>query len=377
MSHCTCATTALEAFVKEFAGLKLRQQRAQTFFQACRSFSTRPVLRRPETSSVAEAHGNGSADTKDSVVEATPTPRTKAQSRMLRKLKRIEEGKFAASASQRSRHSNAFRSSTQAHLSVNGAQDDTAAVLEKNDQQSQETESQVENVIEKIDQLEGPSIVKQEAKRKQRLVEKFAEKRKRRQRDKAKELLEEAQKKKQEEKEKKLQLIKSNERWKVEKHALQKKFGETGWQPRKRLSPDSLEGIRALHASDPATYTTAVLAANFEVSPESIRRVLKSKWKPSEEQRAARMERWEKRGVKKWEDMAKQGMKPPKKWRVMGVSKPKVVTKKSWQDTRQEPIPATQKKGKRATAEDDRDWRKQLRNAESSQDIMNLAERIM
>ncbi|KXT06486.1 hypothetical protein AC578_5989 [Pseudocercospora eumusae] len=377
MLRCTCSTTALEHFVKEFAGLNLRQQRAQTFFQACQSFSTRPALRRPETSSVAEAQGSGSHETKDGSAEHKEIARTKAQSRMLRKLKRIEEGKFAASASERSRHSNAFRSNAKAHLGLAEAQDDAAPALDTSELPGQQAESQMKDVIEKIDQLEGPSIVKQEAKRKHRLVEKFAEKRKRRQRDKAKEGLEEAQKKKQEEKEKKLQLIKSDQRWKVEKHALQKKFGEIGWQPRKRLSPDSLEGIRALHASDPATYTTAVLAANFEVSPESIRRILKSKWKPSEEQRAARMERWEKRGVKKWEDMAKQGMKPPKKWRMMGVSKPQVGTKKSWQDKRQEPNLAKQKKGKRVTAEDDRDWRTRLRNAESSQDIMNLAERIM
>ncbi|KXT12772.1 hypothetical protein AC579_664 [Pseudocercospora musae] len=376
MLRCTCSTTALELFVKELAGLNLRQQRAQTFLQACRSFSTRPALRHPETSSVAEAHENDSQGTKDGSAEHKETIRTKAQSRMLRKLKRMEEGKFAPSASERSRHSNAFRSNAQAHLCQTGAQNDASA-LETSALPDQKAESQLKDVIEKIDQLEGPSIVKQEAKRKRRLVEKFAEKRKRRQRKKAKELLEEAQKKKQEEKEKKLQLIRSNERWKVQKHALQKKFGETGWQPRKRLSPDSLEGIRALHASDPATYTTAVIAANFEVSPESIRRVLKSKWKPSEEQRAARMERWKKRGLKKWEEMAKQGIKPPKKWRVMGVSNPKAVTKKSWQDKRQQPIPAAQKKGKCATAENDRDWRKQLRNAQGSQDIMNLAERIM
>ncbi|EME88928.1 uncharacterized protein MYCFIDRAFT_213461 [Pseudocercospora fijiensis CIRAD86] len=344
---------------------------------ACRSFSTRLSLRRPETSSVAQAQGNGSAETKTGSAEHTAVPRTKAQNRMLRKLKRIEEGKFAASASERSRHANAFRSNTQAPLAVAGAQDNAASALEEYSLRTQETESQMKNVIEKIGQLEGPSVVKQQAKRKQRLVEKISEKRKRRQREKVKELLEEAQEKKEEEKKKKLQFIKSNERWKVEKHALQKKFGETSWQPRKRLSPDSLEGIRALHSSDPATYTTAVLAANFEVSPESIRRILKSKWKPSEEQRAARMARWEKRGVKKWEEMAKQGMKPPKKWRVMGVSNPKVVAKKRWQDKTQGPTPTRQKQRKRAATENDRDWRTQLKNAESPQDIMNLAERIM
>ena len=41
------------------------------------------------------------------------------------------------------------------------------------------------------------------------------------------------------------------EAWKVHKRALKEKYGEEGWQPRKRLSPDTLDGIRALHDSDP------------------------------------------------------------------------------------------------------------------------------
>ncbi|KAH7061211.1 hypothetical protein B0J12DRAFT_553139, partial [Macrophomina phaseolina] len=72
--------------------------------------------------------------------------------------------------------------------------------------------------------------------------------------------------------------------WMVQKEALKEKFGKEGWQPRKKLSPDAMDGIRQLHASDPDTYTTPVLANEFKVSPEAIRRILKSKWRPKEEE---------------------------------------------------------------------------------------------
>ena len=111
------------------------------------------------------------------------------------------------------------------------------------------------------------------------------------------------------------------EPWQVQKDALLKKFGSSGWNPRKRLSPDALEGIRALHAQYPEKYTTPELAKHFEVSPENIRRVLKSKWRPNEEEEGNRRQRWIKRGESKWSQMAELGIKPPKKWRRKGIGK--------------------------------------------------------
>jgi hypothetical protein len=111
------------------------------------------------------------------------------------------------------------------------------------------------------------------------------------------------------------------DRWKVQKAALEEKFGEQNWNPRKRISPDALAGIRALHAKSPDTFSTAVLAEHFKITPEAVRRILKSKWQPSEEEAEERRERWEKRGEKKWSEMAEQGLKPPKKWRDRGVGK--------------------------------------------------------
>ncbi|EKG10978.1 Neugrin-related protein [Macrophomina phaseolina MS6] len=107
--------------------------------------------------------------------------------------------------------------------------------------------------------------------------------------------------------------------WMVQKEALKEKFGKEGWQPRKKLSPDAMDGIRQLHASDPDTYTTPVLANEFKVSPEAIRRILKSKWRPKEEEAEKRAQRWEKRGEQIWKSQVEKGIKPPKKWRVKGV----------------------------------------------------------
>ncbi|KAG9593550.1 hypothetical protein KCU97_g6047, partial [Aureobasidium melanogenum] len=113
----------------------------------------------------------------------------------------------------------------------------------------------------------------------------------------------------------------NTDRWKVQKAALEEKFGEQSWNPRKRISPDALAGIRALHAKSPDVFSTAVLAEHFKVTPEAIRRILKSKWQPTEEEAEERRERWEKRGERKWSEMAEQGLKPPKKWRERGVGK--------------------------------------------------------
>ena len=111
------------------------------------------------------------------------------------------------------------------------------------------------------------------------------------------------------------------EPWQTQKKALADKFGPTGWLPRKRLSPDTLEGIRALHTQYPDRFTTPILADQFRVSPEAIRRILKSKWRPSDAEEERRRRRWEKRGENIWSQMVEMGIKPPKKWRIMGVGK--------------------------------------------------------
>jgi len=102
------------------------------------------------------------------------------------------------------------------------------------------------------------------------------------------------------------------EEWQIQKQALQKKFGETGWNPRKKLSPDTIEGIRALHGQYPDKYTTAVLADEFKVSAEAVRRILKSKWRPDAEKMEERRERWARRHDRIWDQQAELGLRPPR-----------------------------------------------------------------
>ncbi|OJD17232.1 hypothetical protein AJ78_02669 [Emergomyces pasteurianus Ep9510] len=99
------------------------------------------------------------------------------------------------------------------------------------------------------------------------------------------------------------------EPWQIQKLALKKKFPE-GWNPRKRLHPDTLDTIRHLHQQDPTKYSTPVLAQEYKVSPEAIRRILKSKWQPSADVAAERRERWEKRRKRIWNQLAEIGVRP-------------------------------------------------------------------
>jgi hypothetical protein len=105
---------------------------------------------------------------------------------------------------------------------------------------------------------------------------------------------------------------KKKEPWQIHKDALKRKFKE-GWNPPKKLSPDAIEGIRHLHATAPDKFTTPVLAEEFKVSPEAIRRILKSKWRPSEEEMEDRRKRWGRRHDRIWSQMAELGLRPKRK----------------------------------------------------------------
>jgi len=128
----------------------------------------------------------------------------------------------------------------------------------------------------------------------------------------------------------------AKETWQIQKAALGTKFKDQKWEPRKRISPDAIAGVRSLHSSDPQMYSTERLSNYFQISPESVRRILKGKWQPNEDQARDRQDRWQRRGERKWSDMVKQGIRPPKKWRDLGVGKDIVETgeeKSSWRKT--------------------------------------------
>lgn len=77
---------------------------------------------------------------------------------------------------------------------------------------------------------------------------------------------------------------------KAHREALQKLF-PTGWSPPKKLSRQAMDGLRQLHRFDPDMFTTPVLADKFKISPEAVRRILKSKWEPTREKRIKLVER--------------------------------------------------------------------------------------
>lgn len=104
---------------------------------------------------------------------------------------------------------------------------------------------------------------------------------------------------------------KKREPWQINKEALKNKFKE-GWAPPKKLSPDAIDGIRHLHATSPDQFTTPVLAEQFKVSPEAIRRILKSKWRPTESEMEDRRKRWQRRHDRIWSQMAELGLRPKK-----------------------------------------------------------------
>lgn len=72
--------------------------------------------------------------------------------------------------------------------------------------------------------------------------------------------------------------------------ALKKDFPE-GWKPPRKLSRQAMDGLRELHHYDPQTFSTRVLSDRFKISPEAVRRILKSKWEPTLAQRTKLAER--------------------------------------------------------------------------------------
>ncbi|KAK1226214.1 Required for respiratory growth protein 9 mitochondrial [Marasmius sp. AFHP31] len=71
---------------------------------------------------------------------------------------------------------------------------------------------------------------------------------------------------------------------KAHRASMKRTFPE-GWNPPKKLSREAMEGLRELYHLDKEKFSTPVLAQKFKISPEAVRRILKSKWQPTEEKR--------------------------------------------------------------------------------------------
>lgn len=62
-----------------------------------------------------------------------------------------------------------------------------------------------------------------------------------------------------------------------------------GWAPPRKLSREAMDGLRTLHAHDPEQFNLRMLSDKFKISPEAVRRILKSRWAPDEERRGEMM----------------------------------------------------------------------------------------
>ena len=157
--------------------------------------------------------------------------------------------------------------------------------------------------------------------------------------------------------------------WAVVRASVAVKFkkkddGGDGWSPTRRLSPDTVAGVRALHAAYPDAFSLNHLARRFGVPYEAMRRIVKGGVKggpksgavaPADDgggggegRRGAPLEaaagagdesaagrlaeaaaeaereesvraRWERRGARIWTHRAAKGHRPPAKWRELGV----------------------------------------------------------
>ena len=73
---------------------------------------------------------------------------------------------------------------------------------------------------------------------------------------------------------------------KAHRETIRKEFPQ-GWAPPRKLSREAMDAVRHLHRLDPEKFNTPTIADKFKISPEAVRRILKSKWEPSAERRAA------------------------------------------------------------------------------------------
>ncbi len=113
----------------------------------------------------------------------------------------------------------------------------------------------------------------------------------------------------------------------VHRQTLKERFPD-GWNPPRKLSREAMDGLRALHRHDPTTFSTPVLAERFKVSPEAVRRILRSKWEPSRDEQAKLLERERRR--KKEAIMQRIEKERKERWeRVDRVQKPELKDKLS------------------------------------------------
>lgn len=327
---CSCRSTALRVFVRSVAQIYIpnetvarpswRQARRQPYAHittgtrapalAKASYSTRPshTVADPGTSIPTPAAGPAAADRQKPLGPSNATVQDDPDN-VLSTIERLSEH----ARKKRNRYADP---TGHAHVEKSQARVSGNALVPPAHEQTFEVPD------EAAFSLGEEAKLAEQRRRKQRLDGERDRERARREREHERE-----RERKQREKER----LKNKPLWAIQKEALKKKFPE-GWRPRKRFSPDALNGIRALHQQFPDTYTTEALAKKFEVSAEAIRRILRTKWEPTSEEEEDRQRRWYNRGVAIWDRYAALGKTPPKKWQDAGVTTRTWSGPSSWEE---------------------------------------------
>ncbi|CAI2192477.1 20743_t:CDS:2, partial [Funneliformis geosporum] len=69
--------------------------------------------------------------------------------------------------------------------------------------------------------------------------------------------------------------------WLRHKFAMKERTGFKKWEPHKKVNRETMDKIRWLNTQMPEEYTAEKLSQQFKISPESIRRILKSNFVPN------------------------------------------------------------------------------------------------
>ncbi|KAF3177211.1 Required for respiratory growth protein 9 mitochondrial [Orbilia oligospora] len=100
--------------------------------------------------------------------------------------------------------------------------------------------------------------------------------------------------------------------WKIHMDSVKSKLKGEKWNPFGRLSPAAVATLKQLKQENPGM-TVEEYAPIFKISPDALRRILKSKWMPTPEQEADRNERWKRRGKAVWQEWEEKGLVQKKK----------------------------------------------------------------
>lgn len=152
--------------------------------------------------------------------------------------------------------------------------------------------------------------------------------------------------------------------WKRQNYALKEKFKGAAWRPNKKLSRETMEGIRALKQYYPEM-NSGEIARRFKVPAESIRRILKGKWEPNEEELQKMEARWERRGerlLKNIKEKAWQESKAKQEEAEANLKERNIVR----QQRGLSPLQMRQPKKKNAHSKDSKDSKKSVKRDISS-----------